>query len=77
MDVDPFIYEANNRPIDDFCGLSAAEMHQLVHNPISEDSVVRFKKPITDDVLDRIPLARLLRRERESNPRRFCILPLS
>jgi hypothetical protein len=24
MDVDPFIYEANNRPIDDFCGLSAA-----------------------------------------------------
>jgi len=60
MDVDPFIYEANNRPIDDFCGLSAAEMHQLVHNPISEDSVVRFKKPITDDVLDRIPLARLL-----------------
>jgi len=39
MDVDPFIYEANNRPIDDFCGLSAAEMHQLVHNPTEREGI--------------------------------------
>ena len=60
MEIDPFIYEANNRPLDDFCGLPAAEMHRLVHEPLSRDSVVKLKEPITDNVL---------RRERDSNPR--------
>ena len=60
MDIDPFIYEANNRPLDDFCGLSPAEMHRLIHEPFSKDSVVRLKEPIALGVLDRIPLFRLL-----------------
>ena len=61
MDIDPLIYEANNRPLDDFCGLSAAEMHRLVHEPLSRDSVVKLKEPITDNVLDSIPLFRLFK----------------
>ena len=60
MDIDPIIHFHNNKPIDDFCGLSSSEMHRLIHEPLSKDCVVRLKEPISDDTLDKIPVFRLL-----------------
>lgn len=60
MDIDPFIHFYNNKPVDDFCGLSSSEMHRLIHEPLSKDCVVRLKEPISNDTLDKVPIFRLL-----------------
>ena len=60
MDIDPFIHFYNNKPVDDFCGLSSSEMHCLIHEPLSKDCVVRLKEPISNDTLDKVPIFRLL-----------------
>lgn len=60
IDLDPFILQENNRPLDDFQGLTPAEMHCLLYQPLSDNCVVRLKPSIADDVLDQIPFFRLL-----------------
>ncbi len=48
----------NKSPLDDFDGLSPAQMHILLEDPLSEHSVLKFKN-LTDEHLDRIPLFKL------------------
>ena len=62
MDLDSFKYQYNSRPIDDFLGLSSTEMHHILYNPLSENSPVRLRRHLPDEVLDAIP-----RRERVLN----------
>lgn len=59
MDLDSFKYQYNSRPIDDFLGLSSTEMHHILYNPLSENSPVRLRRHLPDEVLDAIPALRI------------------
>ena len=58
-DIDAAIILDNNAPVDDFCGLTATEMHQMPYNPLGERSPLAFRRDIDDSTLDRIPFFRL------------------
>ena len=50
---------ANRTPLDDFCGLSAEQMHILIYCPFDPDSPLRFCHELNNDTLDQIPFLRL------------------
>lgn len=52
--------EINAKPVDDFDGLSAAQMHVMLYSPFSPDSIVQFNDKISDDIIRKIPLYGLL-----------------
>jgi hypothetical protein len=53
-------YEINSRPIDDFDGLSPKQMHTMIYNPFSSDSVVQFNNNITTIEIAKIPIYKLV-----------------
>lgn len=55
-DIESTLQLLDNKPIEDFEGLSKAEMRYLIHNPFSKDSPLQIKKNIPNNVLDQIPL---------------------
>jgi hypothetical protein len=46
----------NTKPIEDFEGLSPADMRYILYDPFSKDSPLRFKNNIPDKILDQIPI---------------------
>lgn len=46
----------NTKPIDDFDGLSPADMRYVLYDPFSKESPLKFKNDIPDKILDQIPL---------------------
>jgi hypothetical protein len=46
----------NTSPIEDFEGLSPADMRYILYDPFSIDSPFKLKKEIPDNVLDQIPM---------------------
>lgn len=46
----------NTSPVDDFEGLSPADMRYILYDPYSIDSPFRLKKQIPDNILDQIPM---------------------
>ncbi|MFY7652995.1 MAG: hypothetical protein ACOVQE_09835 [Chitinophagaceae bacterium] len=58
MDINSLLQ--NNMPIDDFEGLSANLIHQLLYHPFSGNSVVSLKNKIDETALDKIPLFRIV-----------------
>jgi hypothetical protein len=46
----------NTSPIEDFEGLSPADMRYILYEPFSIDSPLKFKKHIPDKILDQIPI---------------------
>lgn len=50
----------NTTPLADFNGLTPSQMHQLLYQPLEPASVVRLRSTVTDEVLDQVPLLRLL-----------------
>jgi len=50
----------NNSPVDDFLGYSSAEMENLLYHSLEKNSIVRFKENIPDEVLDKIPMLRII-----------------
>lgn len=60
FDLNEFsIYLRNNIPIDDFLGLTPAEVHYLLYDTFSSDSPVQLRNDIDDNTLDQIPLFRI------------------
>jgi hypothetical protein len=55
---DPF-QTYNTTPLADFCGLSPAQMHQLLFHPLEPGGVVRLRTEVPSEVLDQIPFLRL------------------
>jgi len=51
--------EENNTPLDDFCGLSPAQMHRLLYDPFGEESPARYNLELTD--IPEIPVLRILK----------------
>jgi hypothetical protein len=46
----------NTKPIEDFEGLSPADMRYVLYDPFSKESPLRFKDNIPDKILDQIPI---------------------
>lgn len=55
-DIETEILLRNNRPLDDFLGLTPTEMHNLVYEPFDKKSIIRPFDNIDDNTLDQIPL---------------------
>ncbi|HLF36273.1 MAG TPA: hypothetical protein VI583_18650 [Cyclobacteriaceae bacterium] len=58
-DLDAIRHLVNNRPEEDFCGLSPNEMHELVFDTYEESSPLKINSVVPDQVLDRLPFLRL------------------
>jgi len=52
--------EINSRSIADFDNLSPSDMHLLIYDPFSENSIIQFKKEISDKILDKIGFLKLI-----------------
>lgn len=50
----------NNSAVANFDGLSPEEMHNLIYEGISENTIVRWQNPLSDEQLNQIPMFRLL-----------------
>lgn len=59
-EIEASLILANNRPVDEFLGLSPNEMQHLLYDPLGPDSVVQVRTDLDDEVLDQIPLFRVL-----------------
>jgi len=46
----------NTKPIEDFEGLSPADMRYVLYDPFSKESPLRFRNNIPDKTLDQIPI---------------------
>lgn len=53
------LHRHNDTPQPDFCGLSPAQMHQLLYQPLGLASVVQLRANVPDEVLDQVPFLRL------------------
>jgi len=42
------VSDHNNTPLDDFCGLSPAQMTRLLYDPFGEESPARYNLELTD-----------------------------
>ncbi|MGI4736795.1 MAG: hypothetical protein ACRYG7_16620 [Janthinobacterium lividum] len=49
----------NTTPLADFCGLSPAQMHALLYQPLEPASVVQLRADVPNEVLDHVPFLRL------------------
>ena len=57
--IDALFLLQNNTPLEDFCGLTPNEVHQLLYYPFADKSPLRFRNDIADDVLENIPFFRI------------------
>ena len=46
------LHRYNDTPQPDFCGLSPAQMHPLLYQPLGPASVVQLRAEVPDEVLD-------------------------
>lgn len=46
----------DNRPLEEYDGLSRSEMRYLIHNPFSSNSPLKIEKEISDRILNQIPI---------------------
>lgn len=49
----------NNSPLEEFSGLSPNQLHTLLYDTFGEGSPIQFRKNVSDETLDRIPLFRI------------------
>ena len=57
--VNRVVNERNNAPLDDFCGLSPAQIHRLLYDPFGEESPARYNLELTD--FPETPFLRILK----------------
>src|SRR5689334_3189016 len=57
---DNALFAINDTPLDDFCGLTSREMHQLLYYPYGKNSPLQVRSDIGDETLDGIPFFRLM-----------------
>ena len=53
------LHRYNETPQPELCGLSPAQMHQLLYQPLGPASVVQLRANVPNDVLDQVPFLRL------------------
>lgn len=50
----------NNQAVDDFEGYSPSEMEYILYDPLGKESPVQFCENIPDEILDQIPMLRIM-----------------
>ena len=58
-DFEPVRLLLNNAPVDDFYGLSAAEIHHLLYDAYGDKSPLGLRSDIENSTLDEIPFFRM------------------
>jgi hypothetical protein len=59
INIDDSINDYNTSPQDKFCGLSPSKIHEIIHNPLGENSPIKFKNDINNQILDKIPFFKI------------------
>jgi hypothetical protein len=57
--LDRVVSKRNNTPLDDFCGLSPAQIHRFLYGPFGEESPARYSFELTN--LPETPILRILK----------------
>jgi hypothetical protein len=57
--LDRMVSDRNNTPLDDFCGLSPAQMTRLLYDPFGEESPARYNLELTN--FPETPMLRILK----------------
>jgi hypothetical protein len=58
-DIEAEIILKNNTPLDDFLGLTPTEIHNIIYDPLDNDSIIRLNDNIDENTLDQIPLFKI------------------
>lgn len=58
-ELDAIRHLENNRPEEDFCGLTPNEMHDLLYHTFEPGSPLQIKVIIADNTLNQLPFFRL------------------
>jgi len=58
-DFEPARLLLNNAPLNDFCGLSPAEMHHLLYSAYGDKSPLGLRNDIENSTLNEIPFFRM------------------
>lgn len=58
-DLEAIRHLINNKPEEDFCGLSSNEMHRLLYETFEPNSPLHISQTISDPTLDSLPFFRL------------------
>lgn len=54
-DVESTLYLLDNKPIEDYDGLSRSEMRYLIHNPFTNNSLLEINTNISSRIISQIP----------------------
>ena len=57
--IDESINVYNNSPQEKLSGLSPSQTFEIIHNPLGENSPIKFRDNIDNNILDRIPFFRI------------------
>jgi hypothetical protein len=57
--IEDEILKYNNSPLEKLSGLSPTQTHELIYNPLGENSCIKFSSNINSEILDQIPFFRI------------------
>jgi hypothetical protein len=57
--IEDEIFKYNNSPLEKLSGLTPAQTHELIHNPLGENSCIKFNAKINSEILDKSPFFRV------------------
>jgi len=57
-EIESILYLLDNKPLENFDGLSRAEMRYLIHNPFSKDSPINIRHDISNRIIDQMRIMR-------------------
>lgn len=57
--IEDEIFKYNNSQLEKLSGLSPTQTHELIHNPLGENSCIKFSSNINSEILDKIPFFRI------------------
>ncbi len=57
--IEDEVFRYNNSPSEKLSGLSPVQTHEIIYNPLGENSYIKFSSHINHEILDQIPFFRI------------------
>jgi hypothetical protein len=57
--IEDEIFKYNNSPLEKLSGLTPTQTHELIHDPLGENSCIKLNTTIDSEILDKIPFFRI------------------
>jgi len=57
--IEDEIFKYNNSPLEKLSGLTPTQTHELIYNPLGENSCIKFTSEINSEILDKMPFFRI------------------